>query len=33
MGYDTEVNGIGGIINTKGIGNVVLDLEDDIGKL
>ena len=28
-GNDTEFNGAGGIINPKGIGNIVLDLEDD----
>ena len=32
-GYNTEVNGIRGIIKSKGAGTVVLDLEDDIGKL
>ena len=32
-GYDTEVNGIGGTIKPKGIGTVVLNLEDDTGKL
>ena len=31
--HDTEVNGIGGIIKPKGIGTVILDLEDDTGKL
>ena len=30
---DTEVNGIGGIIYPKGIDTVVLDLEDNTGKI
>ena len=32
-GYDAEVNGIGGLINTKGIGTFTLDLEYDTGKI
>ena len=32
-GDDTEVNDIGGLINPKGIGTFLLDLEDDTGKL
>ena len=32
-GDNAEVNGIGGIINPKGICTVILDLEDDKGKL
>ena len=32
-GYDTEVNGIGGIIKPKGIVTVVLNLEYDTSKL
>ena len=32
-GEDTEVNDIVGIIKPKGIGTVVLDLEDGTGKL
>ena len=30
-GDDTEVNGIGGLIRTKGIGTLVLDMEDNKG--
>ena len=32
-GEGIEVNAIGGLINTKGIGTVILDLEDDTCKL
>ena len=32
-GDDTEVNGIGGLMKTKGIGTAVLDMEDDRGKI
>ena len=32
-GYDAEVNGIGGLINTTGIGTFTLDLEYDTGKI
>ena len=32
-GYDAEVNGIGGLINTKGIGTFTLELEYDTGKI
>ena len=30
---DAKVNGIGGIIKPEGIGTVVLELEDDTGKI